>query len=31
MFNVHLFTASKMNRDMELGKNKNQQEKTTLI
>ena len=31
MFTVHLFTASKMNREMEVVNNKNQQEKTTLI
>ena len=30
MFTVHLFTASKMNREMEVVKNKYQQEKTTL-
>jgi hypothetical protein len=31
MFIVHLFTASKMNREKHVVKNKNQQEKTTLI
>lgn len=30
MFIVHLFTASKMSREMHVVNNKNQQEKTTL-
>jgi hypothetical protein len=30
MFTVHLLTASKMNREKHVVKNKNQQEKTTL-